>query len=180
MLISKFGTISKELISEYEDTNGIKFPKQYEYFIEMYNGGETPNTNFCLNGISSDLKGLYGIGNVKYPLETVNIEKVKGVCYLPIGMDSFGNDIMIDLYDGTIFFKNHENMQYTKIACSLKEFVDKCCSKEINKSTIKSVKERENDLRAHGRGEIITDSLRNMWRAEINKYSSISQEEIIL
>ena len=68
MLISKFGTISKDAISEYEDVHGIKLPEQYRYFIEKYNGGETPNTSFNLNGVSSDLKGKYGIGKIKFSI----------------------------------------------------------------------------------------------------------------
>lgn len=180
MLISKFGTISKETITEFEDANDIKLPEQYRRFIELYNGGETPHTSFSLNGVSSDLKGLYGIGKVKYSFDLVQKEEVKGVCYLPIGMDSFGNDIMIDLCEGAIFFKDHENGGIKKIAPDLKEFVHGCESRVINKSAVKSVEEREKELIARGRGGIITNALRDMWRAEINKYGAISQEEVIL
>ena len=67
-----------------------------------------------------------------------------------------------------------------KIANSLKEFFNGCMSQAINRSAIKSVEERERDLIARGRGEIITDALRDMWRAEINKYCSLSQEEVII
>ena len=169
MLISKFGTISKDTITEYEDIHGIKLPEQYRLFIEKYNGGETPKTSFNLNGVSSDLKGMYGIGKHKFSLEMVNIEESHGTSYLPIGIDSFGNEILIDLRDGTITFKNHENEKCRKIANSLKEFFNGCMSQAINRSAIKSVEERERDLIARGRGEIITDALRVMWRAEINK-----------
>lgn len=180
MLISKFGTISRDAISEYEDIHGIKLPEQYRYFIEKYNGGETPNTNFNFKGVSSDLKGMYGIGKVKFSLESVKVEEIQGKSYLPIGIDSFGNDILIGLRDGAIFFKNHENGQCRGIASSLKEFFDGCMSQAIKKSAIKSVEERERDLISRGRGEIITDALRDMWRVEINKYGSLSQEEVIL
>lgn len=178
MLISKFKPISKDLIVQFEDVRGIKFPEQYKRFIEIYNGGETPCTSFKLNGISSDLKALYGIGTVKYSLNSVQIEDVNGVCYLPIGMDSFGNDIMIDLSSGAIFFKNHENGQMEKIASELREFISGCKSKMIKKSSIKSMEEREKDLIDRGRSHIITDALKSMWRNEIEKYSSISQEEV--
>lgn len=180
MLISKFGTISKDVISEFEDVCGVKLPAQYRLFIEKYNGGETPNTYFYTNGVSSDLKGLYGIGKVKFSLDTVRVENIHGTSYLPIGMDSFGNDILIGLSDGTISFKEHENGKCKKIAGSLKEFFDGCVSQTMNKSAIKSVEERERELIARGRGEIITDALRDMWRVEINKYGSIAQEEVVL
>lgn len=180
MLISKFGTIGEEKILEYEDVREIKFPEQYRRFIGKYNGGETPNTTFNINGVSSDLKGLYGIGNVKFSLDAICVEKIYGLAYLPIGIDSFGNNILIRLSDGVIFFKDHENGKYREIATSLKEFFNGCKSQTINKSAIKSVEERERDLIARGRGAVITDALRDMWRVEINKYGSLVQEEVIL
>ena len=180
MLISKFGTISTETISEFEDVCGVKLPTQYRSFLEKYKGGETPNTNFNISGISSDLKGLYGIGKVKFSLNAVCVEDVQGTLYLPIGMDSFGNDILIGLNDGTIVFKEHENGRCKKIATSLEDFFAGCESKPINKSAIKSVEEREKDLIAQGSGAIISDALRDMWRVEINKYGSLSQEEVVL
>ncbi len=180
MLISKFGTISKNVISEFEDVIGVTFPEQYRLFIEKYNGGETPHTYFNINGVSTDLKGFYGIGKVKYTLDLIRIEEIKGICYLPIAIDSFGNEILIDLNEGGIFFRDHENGSIKKLESDLKGFISKCESKAINKSAIKSVEERERDLILRGRGKVITDALRDMWRVEINKYSSISQEEVVL
>ena len=180
MLISKFGTISKNVISEYEDIHEIKLPEQYRLFLEKYNGGETPNTSFNINGVSSDLRGMCGIGKVKFSLDAVCAEEIHGTSYLAIGVDSFGNDILINLSDGAIAFKDHENGQCRKIADSLKAFLAGCVSRPINKSAIKSVEERERDLIAQGRGAIITDALRDMWRVEINKYSALSQEKVVL
>lgn len=45
---------------------------------------------------------------------------------------------------------------------------------------MKSVEERENDLIKRGRGNIITEELRNMWRAEIAKNSLLKLEEIAI
>lgn len=42
------------------------------------------------------------------------------------------------------------------------------------------MKEREAILLAKGRGNIITDDLRKMWQAEIDKYESIIQEEVLI
>lgn len=180
MLISKFGTIKEEIISEYEDTHGISLPVSYRRFIEKYNGGETPHTSFNINGVSSDIKGFYGIGEHKYSLSSVDIINDGGVCYLPIALDSFGNEIVIELIAGSIFFKDHENGLLRKIAIDFNSFIKKCESKQINKGAIKSVEERERELIARGRGDIITDALRDMWRVEINKYGALSQEEVIL
>ena len=180
MLISKFGTISKDAISEFEDIIGITLPKQYRLFIEKYNGGETPNTSFDINGVCSDIKGFYGLGKVKYPLDSIQVKEIQGKCYLPIAIDSFGNNVLIDLNEGKIYFSDHEGDVIKKIANDLKEFFNKCESKVINKSSIKSVEERERDLVARGRGSIITDELRDMWRVEIRKYVEIYQEEVVI
>lgn len=180
MLISKFGNTSNKFVSEFENIMGFTFPKQYRTFIEKYNGGETPLTHFNINGISSDLKGFYGVGNVKYSLDSIQIEEINKICYLPIAMDSFGNSILIEINKGEIFFKDHENGNVTKIGSSLVDFINKCESKVVNKNSIKSVEEREQDLISCGRGDIITDSLRNMWRAEIKKNNELVQEEIVL
>lgn len=132
------------------------------------------------DGVSSDLRGMCGIGKVKFSLDAVCAEEIHGTSYLAIGVDSFGNDILINLSDGAIAFKDHENGQCRKIADSLKAFLAGCVSRPINKSAIKSVEERERDLIARGRGAIITDALRDMWRVEINKYSALSQEKVVL
>ena len=97
MLISKFGTISKNVISEYEDIHEIKLPEQYRLFLEKNNGGETPNSSININGVSSDLRGMCGIGKVKFSLDAVCAEEIHGTSYLAIGVDSFGNDILINL-----------------------------------------------------------------------------------
>ncbi len=76
--------------------------------------------------------------------------------------------------------KDHETGSLKKIAIDFNSFIKKCESKRINKGAIKSVEEREKELIARGRGNIITDALRDMWRVEINKYGALSQEEVIL
>lgn len=178
MLISKFGSISNEAISEFEDTIGVALPEQYRRFIKKYNGGETPNTSFSINGVCSDLKGFYGIGKVKYSVDSIQVEEINGICYLPIALDSFGNNILIDMNKGEVFFKDHENGSIKKIESDLKNFINKCESEVINKASIKSVEEREKELIARGRARVITEALRDMWRVEIIKYSSISQEKV--
>ena len=180
MLISKFKTISEDEILEFEDALEIKFPEVYRTFIQKYNGGQTPNTSFNCNGIRSDIKGFYGIGNVKYSLNLLSVENVNGSCLLPIAMDSFGNDVLLDVNQGGVYFRNHESGGVMEIESSFKNFVDHCDSTNISKASVKSVEERENELIAKGRGNVITEALRDMWRAEIKKYSAISQEEVIL
>ncbi len=178
MLISKFNLASNDLISEYEDNIDAKLPDTYKIFLQKYNGGETPNTKFSTQDTTSDIKGFYGIGNVKYSLDTIKLIVLKGKNYLPIAFDSFGNDVIIGLGDEAIYFLDHETNDIKRIADGLKAFIDICISQPISTSSVKSVEEREKALIAKGRGNIINDALRDMWRAEIKKYSSICLEEV--
>lgn len=61
---------------------------------------------------------------------------------------------------------------------NLKSFIQHCRSKEIDPASKLSIKEREEALIARGRGNIITDDLRKMWQAEIDKYENMVQEEV--
>lgn len=178
MLISKFKEIDIDSVEEYENKISEKLPSQFRTFIIKYNGGETPNTSFRINSESSDIKGFYGLGDVKYSLNEVEIVEINESRYLPIAMDSFGNEILINLKNGEIYFENHESAKVTKLVENLKTFIDLCESTPISKGAVKSVEEREKDLIAKGRGSVITEALRDMWRAEIAKYSDISLEEV--
>ena len=155
MLIAKFlnKNITKEL-EDFENSYSINLPQQYKRFLMNYNGGYTHQTKF----------------------------KVKKV--LPIAKDSFGNYIVIGIdvnSEGKIFFADHEkgdNMEL--IAEDLKAFITCCKSKQIPAEARRTIKEREDALIAKGRGNIITDGLREMWQAEIDKYRDMIQEEVEL
>lgn len=180
MLISKFGGKDiKVKIKSLERRIGSKIPAQLREFLINYNGGQTPNTHFFSNQISSDIKGFLGLGAVKYSYDNVEILDFQNELYLPIAVDSFGNDILIKLDSGKIYFKNHENMVLKEIAVDLKQFVKNCESEGIDPDALKSVEEREKDLIKKGYGEIITPELRKMWEAEIAKYSEMGQEEVV-
>lgn len=80
-----------------------------------------------------------------------------------------------------IFFCNHEEGNKVEcIAGNLKDFFKYCKSEEISEASRLSIKEREDALIARGRGAIITDALRQMWQAEIDKYENMIQEEVII
>ena len=168
------------MLEAYEDIIGEKLPDQIRRFIEKYNGGETPNTQFKCGDVSSDLKAFYGLGKVKYSFDEVRPVEVKGIRYLPFACDSFGNELGIDLSSGTVCFMDHEKDCITQMTNDFCSFIGICVSKAVNPSSIKTVEEREAELVERGRGGIITDALRNMWRAEIEKYSAIKQEEVII
>lgn len=63
MLISKFDMINMEQkIDALQEQFGITLPEQYRIFLSKYNGGETPETSFRIAGVSSDLRGSFGVG----------------------------------------------------------------------------------------------------------------------
>jgi hypothetical protein len=177
LLISKFDTTDiNEKLEEYEDYIGQRLPEQLRKFIEKYNGGETQNTTFKSGNVSSDLKVFYGVGPVKASLDRVKPLEADGIRYLPFASDSFGNEIVMDLSSGAVSFWNHEEGGISRIADDLNGFIAICESSGINPKSLRSVEEREADLIKNGRGNIITDDLRNLWRAEIDKYSLLKQK----
>ena len=179
MLISKFGSAEKsEIISFNPD-----LPKELVRFLEKYNGGETPETQFNMNGVSSDIVAFYGIGNVKYSYNDVDIIQMQGGKYLPIAFDSFGNQIVIALKAGNVFFyyHDHERSKLSKeLAPNFSAFLSEVNSQEINPKHTKPIPEREQDLINRGHGGNITDELRAMWQNEIDKYSHFHQEKVVL
>lgn len=98
MLISKFENIDMDnKIMNLEDKYNILLPKQYKSFLCKYNGGYTPKTKFKVGKISSDIRGFYGLGNVEFSLDTLEIKNWVQNQVLPIASDSFGNYILIGL-----------------------------------------------------------------------------------
>ena len=179
MKISKFGIVNAEdAISAYEDVIGMKLPEQMTLFIKKYNGGETPNTSFKCGQTSSDVKGFYGLGSVRFSLEKIKPFECNERKYLPVALDSFGNDIVIDLQTGKVAFSNHETGGLTVLCEDLKSFINSCSSEPVSNGSVKSVEQRERELIEKGRGNIITDALREMWGAEIAKYGAMDLENV--
>lgn len=185
MLISKFTNhdIEDQIVCM-EKKYSIIIPIQYKEFLYKYNGGYTPKTKFRVGKISSDIRGFYGVGDVKLSLNSINLREWLGMNLLPIACDSFGNHIVIGLGDGNngkIYFCDHEKgNKIDYIAEDVKSFIRCCKSEKISAASIKTIKEREEALIANGRGAIIDDALRQMWQAEIDKYSGMVQEEVVI
>ena len=185
MLISKFTKhdIEDQIVCM-EKKYSIIIPIQYKEFLYKYNGGYTPKTKFRVGRISSDIRGFYGVGDVKLSLNSINLREWLGMNLLPIACDSFGNHIVISLDDenkGKIFFCDHEKGNKTDyIAEDIKGFIRSCKSEKISDASVRTIKEREDALIANGRGEIINDDLRKIWQAEIDKYSDMVQEEVMI
>lgn len=187
MLISKFVTENiVEEISGTEKKYGFEFPVQYKQFLIKYNGGYTPKTKFKINGVASDVNAFLGVGNAEINYSQITTEAMTDLVekeVIPIAEDSFGNYILIgvsgDLIN-KIFFWDHEKSEKKLLTQDFLSFINKCRRDIINEAAKRSIKEREDDLIAKGRGHIITDSLKAMWQKEIDKYEKISQEEVNL
>ena len=182
MLISRYSSkITEDIIAEFEKANGVELPTRYRTFLKEYNGGDTPKTKFKCGKTASDVRAFYGIGNVRYSLDKLDVHSYVEKSVFPIACDSFGNYILIGLgsNEGRIFFCDHEKgNQIEPISNSFEEFISCCESELISEASKKSIEEREAALVAKGRGHIITDELRKMWQAEIDKYASMQQEEV--
>ena len=185
MLISKFdvGRVSDE-ISKIENQYSITIPEQYKNFLLRYNGGYTPKTKFKAKGISSDIKGFYGIGAVSLSVNQEVLSSWVSQKLFPIACDSFGNYIFISLADdeyGHIFFCDHEKgMKLSLIAKDFTSFVRVCKSDKIPEAALRSIEERKAALIERGRGHIITPALIEMWQTELNKYGNMQQEEVVI
>ena len=185
MLISRFTDNDvREKIMSMEQRYGIILPAQYRDFLHRYNGGYTPKTRFRAGKISSDVRGFFGLGNVGLSMETIELKEWLENGIFPVACDSFGNYMAIGLSDekeGKIYFCDHEKGYKAEyIAASLRDFCKCCKSERISEASRKTIQEREKDLIAAGRGNIITDDLRRMWQAEIDKYGDMMQEEVCI
>lgn len=185
MLISRFpNNNSREKIYDMEKEYNICISQQYKTFLCDYNGGETPNTTYKSEKMSTKIKGFYGFGDVTFSFDKINISYWLKNNILPIACDSFGNIITIGLTEennGKIYFCDHEKAYKNKlIEKDFKSFIIKCISGEINPKAKRSIEERESDLILKGKGANITEDLRKMWQAEIDKYGKMVQETVII
>lgn len=189
MLISKFDSINiVEDIRIFEKKYDLKIPDQYKKFLEKYNGGKTPNTNFKINRISSDISGFYGFGevekfyNYKSIEEKISFKEWVGDDMLPIGKNTFGDYIMLGIgkeNNGEIYFYYHDrDKKYIKLVDDIKTFVSICKSKRVGH--IRTIQERRNDMIKLGKGDRITPQKLAGWQAEIDEFVNIHQEELLL
>ena len=187
MLISKFdNTDIEQYIEAYETKNEFAFPPQYREFLLKFNGGDTPDTKFKIGKISSDIEGLYGLGNankfLNYSLFD-NMDRIKDFLedgMIPIGSNAFGDYVVIAVGDednGKVFFLYHDRpKQYIELTEDFKAFTSKCKSEKIGH--IMTIDERKSLLIANGEGDII-DDLIDLWQKEIDDYSIMHQEELV-
>lgn len=183
MLISKFGGEDlEEALQSLEARCGIALPSPYRTFLLRYNGGYTPKTRFRAKGISTDVRGFFGAGPVRLPLDGEPLERWVEQALFPVACDSFGNRFLLRINEGNgIFFADHEKgMALSLAADGFPAFLRACKSGLVPEAARRSVEERRAALTAAGRAEAITPALVEMWRKELEKYAGMVQEEVIL
>ena len=165
-----------EKINDFENKLGVPIPESEKKFLRKYNGGETPRTSYK----QYDVSGFYGLGKVKYSLDNEEIYIWNSMKLFPIARDSFGNKFLLSTGDEKVYFMNHEEDNLYTLDTSLEGFILGCESKKIKPGSRKTPEEREKELIAKNRGNVITDDLRDAWKAEYEKYSMIELENVVL
>ena len=120
------GKVSFVDISKLQFTIGYDLPEQYKRFLLKHNGGRIePDTfNISDNGTASAIQFLYGFTkNINYDIKATYQNWLSHGYpseYLPIGTDSLGNRILINLKEknGNIFFWPHDVAEFKLIAIS--------------------------------------------------------------
>ena len=195
MLISKSEyPVTEAGLSHYEAAHGFTFPQEYRAFLLKYNGGETPETDFRLSGVSSDLVSFYelrdggdglalyeGSGPELYEMEFLVPDFLKDGMF-PIAENVFGDHMFLCVDGrerGKIFFRYHDRpKRYIKLADSFRTFVQKCKSKKLGHC--RTIEERiQGRIDAGITLEVLPIEIAD-WQAEIDHYNRIHQEQVEL
>nr|WP_325237798.1 SMI1/KNR4 family protein [uncultured Oscillibacter sp.] len=188
MLISKFDTAGiEEKLTALQARYGLVLPEEYHAFLRKYNGGETPETAFRLAGISSDLRGFFGLGTSveafalerRFDHDALSALVSKGL--FPIGKNVFGDLLFIRTSgrkSGEILFQYHDQgKQSNKLANSFQDFTAQCISKPLK--PCRSIEERIAVRRAAGMPDP-PPAIVQEWQLEIDRRARIHQEELSL
>ena len=189
MLISKFDNTNIEShIKEFEEKYNFKFPKQYRDFLLKYNGGETPKSRFKIGKIDSDIRAFYGLGGVDYYDYSFFVEGMNTLVdyledgFVPIAPNVFGDYILIGIKDknhGEVYFYYHDMpKKYIKLTEDFITFVGKCKSEKIGH--VKTIEERKQTMIDNGYGHMLNDDFIRDWQEQIDLYSNMHQEKLIL
>ena len=172
MLISKSGyPVTEAGLSHYEAAHGFTFPQEYRAFLLKYNGGETPETDFRLSGVSSDLVSFYELRDGGDGLED-------GM--FPIAENVFGDYVFLCVDGrerGKIFFRYHDRpKRYIKLADDLRTFVQKCKSKKLGRCY--TIDDRLAMRKRAGNFDPPSAITLSEWQKEIDHYNRIHQEPV--
>ena len=184
MNISKQGGVTWQDVADFERSYRVDFPSDYEEFLVKYNGGRTPDTEFRVGRIDSDVRAFLGIGNVKDSVHNEDLPEWLEQGVFPIAEDSFGNYIVMDIKKapGTVYFADHEEgLHLSRLTESFSAFIKRCKSAKLDiEDLTQPISEREAFLISNGRGSNITDGLRRAWQDEIDRYTGLVLEKVVL
>ena len=186
MLISKNKVIQNASKILEEDLK-IKLPEDYSKFLDKYNGGRTYKSKVKVGRKWDDVCGFNGVGEVN---ENYSFESMKsmGVLegylekgFLPIADNMLGDYYCLSLKTedyGSIYLLYHDLLgKKKKLFSSFTEFINNIKSEEIGH--IKTMEEREKIAIENGYGDEV-EMLRPVWKEQIEEFSKIVQEEVIL
>lgn len=186
MLISKNKVIQNASKILEEDLK-IKLPEDYSRFLDKYNGGVTHESEVKIGRNWDDVCGFNGVGEVDedYSFESMKsmgvLENYLKRGFLPIADNSLGDYycILLKTEDyGSIYLLYHDLLgKKKKIFSSFTEFINNIKSEEIGH--IDTMEEREKIAIENGYGYKL-DILRPIWKEEIEYFSNLVQEEVIL
>lgn len=185
MLISKSeNSVTEADLSNYETAHGFTFPREYRAFLLKYNGGETPETDFRLSGVSSDLTSFYelwddGRGMELHEIEFLVPAFLKDYMF-PIASNAFGDNIFICVDGqeyGKIFFRYHDRpKRYIKLADNFLAFIQKCKSKKLGHCY--TIEDRIAMRKKAGHFEPPSKTALSEWQKEIDHFNRIHQEQV--
>lgn len=183
MMISGFDTAGIEMLTAtFERRCKICLPGPYRRFLLKYNGGETPNTDFAIGEVSSDLRALYGLGGADphYHFDKLG-RRLSGFLkegMLPIGENAWGDALTLKVSGegaGGVYFLYHDRPgDFLPLTGDFLDFTVRCASRPLGH--IRSVEERAAALRS--RGKAVTPELTAMWEREIAHLRSLHQEPV--
>ena len=183
MLISRFKKDGETVnIQDLEGLIGLKLPKEYSMFIQKYNGGEAPETDWT-GKCKGDIVAFYGyrIDNESFDIEKnmrfIMVQELIEKNKLPIAENCYGDYYCIDCNNGSIWFKYHDLPKSKKIAKDFNKFLEGCKSKKLGH--IRTIEERTKALFENYK-EIPSEKRLKGWQEEIDYYSRIHQEEVTL
>lgn len=172
-----------KLVKDFEAKSGFVLPRNYKNFLLKYNGGQTPKTSFYHQDIGYDLRYFCGLGEKVPTNEQVRVSVVVDKKYIIFAEDSYGNQYAFSAgkIKDSVYFLNHEKENIVEvIAESFLDFIEHCVSQPVEEAARRTPEQREIIMKQNGKGDRITDALRQMWKAEYEKNKDIIQEEVNL
>ncbi|MGT2732985.1 SMI1/KNR4 family protein [Streptococcus ruminantium] len=186
MLISKFEN-SLRSVSNLADQMTIKLPELYLKFLEKYNGGYTPKTTIKIGRKKDDIIAFFGMRDMEQKYTFLKLKKygllddLKELNLFPIAMNSGGDYYVISISEqdyGAIYLLYHDLLgKKVLVAENFIKFIELAHSEKIGR--VRTLEEREAIAISNGYAYKI-EKLRPIWQEEIDKFSNMKQEEIVL